>query len=127
MPARPARCSYQLIYAWGSPTELPSQQTRALAGQLLLRLLSRDVQQRGPIGALLAQPGVAVRTGPADKPGGFRGVRLLPGEALEAALPQLRQLLADAVLADPPHAMRWMRGHPHRVRHRWWVDSKQPA
>ena len=82
------------------------------------------MQQRAPIGALLAQPGVAVRTGPADKPGGFRGVRLLPGDALEAALPQLRQLLAEAVLADPPHAMRWMWGHPHRVRQRRWAGKQ---
>jgi hypothetical protein len=33
---------------------------------------------------------------------------LLPGDALEAALPELRRLLAEAVLDNPPYEMLWM-------------------
>lgn len=63
----------------------------------------------------LAQAGVAVLSGPVGKPGSYRGVRLLPGEVLSRAVPALRRQLAEAVLAEPPHALRWMRGHSQQV------------
>lgn len=176
MACLPLPSRYQLIYACGSPTELPSEQARARAGHALLQLLSRHARARGSaLGATLAREGVAVRAGPAEKPGAFRwvcqrrasltfsvhceeitstpapckelgtlvlcitgniwiphiprvhhlsqqvallscrGVRLLPGEALERALPSLRRQLAQAVVEDPPYAMRWMRRHPEKV------------
>ena len=111
-------CRYQLIYAWGGQQKLPSEQARAHAVQALLHILS---QQHNPkqhaIGATLAQQGVAVWGGPASasKSGAFRGLRLLPGQRLEAALPMLRRQLAEALLSNPPYAMRWMWGHPHKV------------
>ena len=118
--------SYQLIYAVGAHTELPSQQARARACQALLHVLSREAHGSGPIGNLLARQGVAVPSGPGGKPGAYRGVRLLPGEALERAAPELRQLLAEAVLAQPPHAMRWMAGHPQQVGV-WGLSRHHPS
>ncbi|PRW58669.1 hypothetical protein C2E21_2704 [Chlorella sorokiniana] len=113
---------FQLIYAWGSPTELPSHQARARACQALLRTLSAEGRS-GQLGATLAQEGVAVASGPGpDKPGGFRGVRLLSGAALEQAGGQLRCQLAQALLADPPYAMRWMRHRPLQDLLRWVTD-----
>lgn len=122
-PFSPSLCSFQLIYAWGSPTELPSQQARARACQALLRTLSAEGRS-GQLGATLAQEGVAVSSGPAlDKPGGFRGVRLLPGPALEQAAGRLRSQLAQALLADPPYAMRWMRHRAVKVGGCCWVGA----
>lgn len=48
-------------------------------------------------------------------PGSFRGFRLLPGAALEAVAAQLRRQLAEALLAEPPYAMRWMQDYPEQV------------
>ena len=92
-----------------------AQRARARACQALLQVLSREAHSGGPIGALLAREGVVVPSGPCGKPGAYRGVRLLPGKALDRAAPELRQLLARAVLARLPHAMRWMAGHPQPV------------
>ena len=114
LPALPSR--YQLVYAWGASEDLPSQQIRTLAVQAVLRQLSQHAPRRGNgIGATLALDRVSVAAWPADKPGAFRGPRLLPGEALHAALPELRRQLAEAVLRDPPYAMQWLQGHPHHV------------
>jgi hypothetical protein len=89
-------------------------QTRARACQALLHILSRKDPQDA-IGKILAQEGVAVREQRSNKPGASLGLRLLPGKALEAALPQLRQEVAKALVEEPPYAMRWMRGHPCEV------------
>ncbi|KAL4434355.1 hypothetical protein ABPG75_000796 [Micractinium tetrahymenae] len=103
---------YQLIYAWGAPTKLPALQARARACQALLHILSAE-GRRGALGATLAGEGVVKPAGPeGSPPGAFRGFRLLPGAALEAAVPALRCQLAEALLARPPYAMRWMRDHP---------------
>lgn len=98
---------YQLVYAWGSPTGLPSEQIRTAAGHALLYQLARHATS-GRIGAILARERVAVVAGREGKPGAYPGVRLLPGAALEAALPELREELAAAVVADPPYAQRWL-------------------
>jgi hypothetical protein len=49
-------------------------------------------------------------------------VRLLSGAALEQAGGQLRCQLAQALLADPPYAMRWMRHRPLQDLLRWVTD-----
>jgi hypothetical protein len=41
-------------------------------------------------------------------------VRLLAGKQLDAAWPQLRLRLAQAVLNDPPYPMAWLRGFQHK-------------
>lgn len=106
---------WQLIYAWGSPTALPAQQARARACQALLHTLSAE-GRRGALGAVLAREGVAVASGPGpNRPGGFQGVHLLPGDALEQAVVPLRRHLAQALLERPPYAMRWMVHHPLQV------------
>lgn len=105
------------MYAWGSPTGLPSEQIRTAAGHALLLQLARHATA-GRIGAILARERVAVVAGREGKPGAYPGVRLLPGAALEAALPELRRALAQAVVADPPYAQRWLAqlGEEARVR-----------
>ncbi|KAL4428607.1 hypothetical protein ABPG77_008919, partial [Micractinium sp. CCAP 211/92] len=96
---------YQLIYAWGAPTELPAQQARARACQALLRILSAE-GRRGALGETLAREGVAKPAGPdGAPPGAFRGFRLLPGIALEAAAPALRRQLAEGLLAGPANLL----------------------
>jgi hypothetical protein len=123
-------CRYQLIYAWGTTKELPSQQARAQACQALLHILSRCGQEGGRLATTLSQEGVAVWTATALKPGAFRGLRLLPGQALDAALPVLRGQLAEALVEAPPYALRWMGEYPRKVSrqlsrqslwfHPWW-------
>jgi hypothetical protein len=62
----------------------------------------------------LRLPGVAVFDGPETRPpGGFSGVRLLQGEALDAATPALLEELASALMDDPPYECRWMAGEAH--------------
>ena len=110
------------MYAWGSPTGLPSEQIRTAAGHALLLQLARHATA-GRIGAILARERVAVVAGREGKPSAYPGVRLLPGAALEAALPDLRRELAAAVLADPPYAQRWLAqlSELHRVGALLWL------
>lgn len=106
---------FQLIYAWGTRTDLPSLPSRARAAQTLLQIISQQAQQgQGTLGTALrqAQETVVVATGVEHKPGAFYGLRLLPGEALEVVLPMLHRELAEAVFDSPPYEMRWMKGHP---------------
>ncbi len=49
-------------------------------------------------------------------PGSFCCMGLLAGKQLDAAWPQLRLRLAQAVLHDPPYAMAWLRDFQHKVR-----------
>lgn len=42
-------------------------------------------------------------------PGSFCGLRLLAGEPLEEVAPALRRRLAEAVLADPPYELGWLK------------------
>ena len=104
---------YQLVYACGSPVELPDGLARATAAQALLRTLSLNADQ-GATGAALAVPGVAVWRRDAAL-SSYRHVRLLPGDALDGVLPQLHTALAEALLGDPPYAMRWLKAFEHKV------------
>lgn len=45
----------------------------------------------------------------APRPGAFCGLRLLPGQELEALLPELHRGWAQALLKEPPYCMRWLR------------------
>lgn len=64
---------------------------------------------------LLTHGAAVLQPTPGASPGAWCGLRLLPGEALDGRMEGLRRWLADALLAAPPHAMRWLRGHPMRV------------
>jgi hypothetical protein len=98
------RVKYQLVYAVGTSAPLPALAERCAALHALLHALRHDAQAD----ALLDDARIAVREGGA--PGAFfRAVRLLPGAALDAALPALHAALMHAVLADPPHELRWLR------------------
>ncbi|KAG1672428.1 hypothetical protein FOA52_013214 [Chlamydomonas sp. UWO 241] len=108
---------FQLIYAWGRRQLLPGLSERVAAVQALMRVVSARVDD--PKSAL-RRPGVAVFDGPETRPhGGFSGVRLLQGEALDAATLALLDELASALIDDPPYECRWMAGEAHaklRVR-----------
>ena len=106
---------FQLIYAWGTRTNLPALSSRARAAQTLLQIISQQAQQgKGTLGTALreAQETIVVSTSPEHKPGSFYGLRLLPGETLQAALPQLHQELVEVLFQRPPYEMRWLKGHP---------------
>jgi hypothetical protein len=45
---------------------------------------------------------------PLRQPGAFSGLRLLPGEALEASARQLVEQVADTLLDKPTHNLQWM-------------------
>ncbi|PNH10973.1 hypothetical protein TSOC_002217 [Tetrabaena socialis] len=82
---------FQLVYACGNPIALPALNERALAIQALLRTASSLAAR----GELPLPKGVVVLQPPAGHPpGAFSGVRLLPGAALDAGLPALREQLA---------------------------------
>jgi hypothetical protein len=49
------------------------------------------------------------------RPGSFCGLRLLPGDALDAAMPEWYAELAQAVVEDPPYEQQWLRTHPGKV------------
>jgi hypothetical protein len=49
------------------------------------------------------------------RPGGFCGLRLLPGAALEADWPALKARLAESLIRNPPHGLEWLRNHPLAV------------
>jgi hypothetical protein len=94
---------------------LPFMQTRAGACQALLHIINQQAHH-GAIREILDGEGVSVWEGSSGTAGASLGLRLLPGKAMEAALPQLRTEVARALLEDPPYAMRWMRDHPMQVR-----------
>ncbi len=49
---------------------------------------------------------------PLRQPGAFSGLRLLPGEALEASAQQLVEQVADTLLDKPPHDLQWILAVP---------------
>ena len=57
---------------------------------------------------------------PFRKPGSFCGLRLLPGEALEVAIPKLVKRLAKDLVDNPPYDMRWLLG---LVKNQCLIDS----
>ena len=102
-------CRYQLIYAWGAQDKLPAGDARARACQALLHLIA---QPNSDLAAILEQEGVGSWAGaPAGKSGAYPGMRLLPGAAVEAVMPALSAQLGADIAAQPPYALRWMRGH----------------
>ncbi|GLC47557.1 hypothetical protein PLESTB_000000900 [Pleodorina starrii] len=124
----------QLVYACGDPTALPGLQERTAAMQALLHVVSRlavaAVPEHGAAAAAakgdsgppppslrLLPPGAAVLEPPPQRsPGGFCGLRLLPGDTLTQALQGLHRRLAEALMDEPPYELRWLRNHPLQER-----------
>ena len=97
----------QLIYAVGAHAQLPSGPSRWSGVQALLAILNTDEE----VAAVLERRGVACARGTRRRhPEAFDGVRLLPGDALEAVQAQLLDLIAEALIREPPHELRWLRG-----------------
>lgn len=88
---------------------LPGLQERVSAVHTLLRLASAiQVKDKAAPAAGVLSARAAVLE-PTNKPGAFSGLRLLPGTAYEAEVPALQQWLAQAIIADPPHELRWLK------------------
>ena len=88
---------------------LPARDERVTAVHALLRLASHiSIGPDGGGGILPSSAAVLEAPGSKAHPGAFSGLRLLRGEALEAAAPALRIWLAEKLLEDPPHEMRWL-------------------
>ena len=63
---------------------------------------------------------IVLRLTPFRKPGSFCGLRLLPGKALEGAIPELVKRLAKDLVDNPPYEMSWLLG---LVKNQGLVDS----
>lgn len=101
---------YQLIYAVGGASALPSGRTRWVVVQALLKAVShRD----GPVYTLLAPSDVSRRVSQLQQrgAGSFDDIRFLPGRALDSRMPQLLRALAAHVLDHCPYHLRWLEGH----------------
>lgn len=98
---------YQLIYAWGHNVLLPAGMERWRAVQTMVRL----VQTTPEVAELLKDVNVAKRIPMGKKRGAgvFDDLRLLPGPALDAVRHKLNVTLAQALMAEPPYEMRWLR------------------
>jgi Protein of unknown function (DUF3638) len=91
---------FQLIYAWGSRCELPALQSRSRGAQALLQIVSRFAKTKyGSLSAVVGDAVVPIDC--SDQPGAFYGLRLLPGGALNAALPAINLELAEALDEGP--------------------------
>lgn len=99
------RHKYQLIYAVGSSDGLPNGPERWIAAEAILYQLHHNEE----VSALLALPGVAVRTSPDSKE--ISDWRLLQGQDLLCIEPELMVALAKGVLKNPPHHMRALKNH----------------
>ena len=111
---------FQHIYACGAPIALPAVHARTTAAQALLHIASRLATAPRP----LLDDAAAVLEPPAQQsPGGYCGLRLLPGEALSASVPSLRLRLARELVDAPPYELRWLRQHPLKVRFVFGVAS----
>uniref|UniRef100_A0A7R9V0Q8 ubiquitinyl hydrolase 1 n=1 Tax=Chlamydomonas euryale TaxID=1486919 RepID=A0A7R9V0Q8_9CHLO len=103
---------FQLIYACGARSPLPSLTERLVAIQAILHVMSKQVDD--PHSAL-RQPGVAVFDAPeARHHGAFCGLRLLHGDVTEKAMPVLLKEIATRIVRSPPYDLRWMKAKVHQ-------------
>lgn len=104
------RHKYQLIYAVGDRTPLPSGDLRWAAVQALCRVIKHHGGGRETaLASVLADADVAVWEEGGHKPEAFNRLRLLRGEAMQTALPTLHMALAEALLDEPPYELRWLK------------------
>jgi len=101
---------FQLIYAIGSATLLPSGSIRWVAAQAVLRAVSRH---DGRVCELLSRDNVSRRLSLLAErgAGSFDDIRLLPGDELERHTPDLLRAQADDVIDHSPYQLRWLNEH----------------
>eukprot|EP00892_Ulva_mutabilis_P010228 jgi/Ulvmu1/7578/UM038_0001.1 len=98
---------FQLVYAWGTQAHLPSLEARVQMAQAVLEALAFD---RG-CQAILSDPAIAHVQHDEQHAGSLPHIRLIPGAALQAALPALRTALCKALFfqADvQPKPLIWL-------------------
>lgn len=115
---------YALVYAVGASLPLPALGERAAAASAVLHALATDAEAR----SILSDPRVAVVSGSphsgtssstaashapssslSPPPGEFYASRrVIPGFALDAALPHLHAAIARAVVARPSYELSWI-------------------
>ncbi|GIL75394.1 hypothetical protein Vretifemale_5196 [Volvox reticuliferus] len=106
----------QLIYACGAHTDLPNLQERTAVMQALLHTASR-LAAVPHLSRPLVPDGAAVLEPPTERSAGsFCGLRLLPGDVLEAHMHSLHQRLAQELMDKPPYDLRWLKEHNMRNR-----------
>ena len=109
----------QLVYAVGVMQRLPSGDRRWSVVQAVLRVC----QDEPVVLAVLQRTGVAVwdrdhDDAPTMATSGVQshwwdGLRLLPGQALDAATPDLHSAIMDVLIAAPPRQLGWLKLVPH--------------
>eukprot|EP00798_Chlamydomonas_sp_ICE-L_P016735 gene16735-23007_t len=106
---------YQLIYAVGARSALPSRQQRAETIQCLLHAVSH--QMDSSTSTVLSELKLDVWTSePNRSPGSFCRLRLVSGRALEEVAANWHLQLATALMNDPPYALSWIRGCDERKK-----------
>eukprot|EP00899_Mesostigma_viride_P028443 jgi/Mesvir1/8784/Mv02694-RA.1 len=125
----------ELVYACGAPVPLPNGPNRWTGIQALFRVLWQGIQGNGEVWQILTRPGVCVGlerpgaslegekvpgvvTGASSSSkaghlasyshGEFIPIRLVPGDALTACLPELRACLLGGLIRDPPYELSWL-------------------
>ncbi|GLI61980.1 hypothetical protein VaNZ11_004546, partial [Volvox africanus] len=117
-----------LIYACGAYENLPNLQARTAVMQALLHTASRLATVRYRSLPLLPDGAAVLEPPTKPSPGCFCGLRLLPGEVLEAHIHSLHERLAQDLMDEPPYELRWLKDHDMRDRIRRCVtDSTASA
>lgn len=122
---------FQLIYAVGGQMQLPALPERVAAVQALLHAVhtlataggaaaaAATAHGAGPLDpsvGVLSPPRMDGGAGGGLRAGGWCGLRLLPGEALDSQLPELLRTVVEGVFERPPYHLRWLQDHPNKVR-----------
>jgi hypothetical protein len=97
----------ELVYAVGEAQILPGGPRRWVAAQAVLHAINYDPAVKH----LLETPNLRVcdSAGHCNTSETFCKIRLLAGEELDAKEQPLRQAIAQFILDNPPHEMRWMK------------------
>lgn len=98
---------FQLIYATGSVQELPGGPHRWRAAEALLGVIhgDRDVHRW-----LETHEHFALRSQETTKEA-FRRTEITSRKSMAVFIPDFCRVLAEAVLASPPHELEWLQGH----------------
>lgn len=101
---------FQLIYAIGSVQELPAGPHRWQAAQALLSMIHGN----GEVNKWIeCHQHFAVRSEATSKEA-FRSLQIASQTSMAGLIPRFQCVLANAVLASPPHEMEWMKDHSRK-------------
>ena len=97
----------ELVYAVGEAQSLPGGPRRWVAVEAVLHAINYDLAVK----RILETPDLRVygTAGHGNTSETFCKIRLLAGEALAAHEKPLQQAIAQSILDNPPHQMRWMK------------------